>query len=189
MSGDAGAHGFTNLGEDEIYRGYAIRVVNASLLGPGGEPFRRDIVRAPGAVAVVPVLDGPEGAEVVAVRQYRPALDQLLLEIPAGLRDKPGEPPEETARRELVEEAGFEAERLELLTVFANAAGMTDQRTYVYLAQGLRPVPSATDGVEEAYLTVERVRLADVEDLIARGDVVDAKTIIGLLLARARLSD
>ncbi len=180
--------GFTNEGETEIYAGYAIRVVTAALRAPGGETFRRDIVRAPGAVAVVPIIDGPDGPEAVVVRQYRPALGTFLVEIPAGLRDKPGEPPEETGRRELIEEAGFEAEQFELLTVFANAAGMTDHRTYVFLARGLRPVPSAADGVEEAYMSVGRVPLADVAGLIASGEIVDAKTIIGLLLASQRLA-
>jgi ADP-ribose pyrophosphatase len=123
---------------------------------------------------------------VVLLRQYRPALDEWLLEIPAGLRDKPGEPPADTASRELAEEVGLAAAHYELLTVFVNAAGMSDQRTHIYLAGGLRSVPAAADGVEERYLSVERVRLADVAALVASGELVDAKTVIGLLLACRR---
>ena len=84
-------------------------------------------MRSPGAVGVVPILFDAEGKpSVVLVRQYRAALDAELLEIPAGMRDVEGEPPEITARRELAEEVGLAAGRLELLTVFHNSAGMTD---------------------------------------------------------------
>jgi ADP-ribose pyrophosphatase len=174
-------------GEETIHQGYVLRLVQASFTSPDGEPFDRDIVRAPGAVAVVAVVDdGPGGPEAVLVRQYRPALDSWLVEIPAGLRDKKGEAPADTAARELAEEAGLAAARYELLTVFVNAAGMSDQRTHIYLASGLTDVPSAADGVEERYLTVERVALAEVPTLVSSGVLVDAKTVIGLLLACRR---
>jgi ADP-ribose pyrophosphatase len=182
-----GSGHFEQLDERELHRGRVIRLVQASFRGPGGEPFERDVVRSPGAVAVVPVLEGPDGPEVIVVRQFRPAIGQWLLEIPAGLRDKPGEDPEETARRELAEEAGYAAERYELLTVFANAAGMTDQRTHIYLATGLTDVPTGADGVEETYLTIERVAFRDVPELIRAGALADAKTLIGLLLAGQQL--
>ena len=178
---------FEQLDERELHRGHVIRLVQASFRGPGGEPFERDVVRSPGAVAVVPVLDGPEGPEAIVVRQFRPAIGEWLLEIPAGLRDKPGEDPEETARRELAEEAGYAAERYELLTVFANAAGMTDQRTHIDLATGLTEVPTGAAGVEETYLTIERIAFRDVPDLIRSGALADAKTLIGLLLAGQQL--
>jgi 8-oxo-dGDP phosphatase len=183
----AGSGHFEQLDERDIHRGWVIRVVQATFRGPGGEVFERDVVRSPGAVAVVPVLDGPAGPEAIVVRQFRPAIGQWLLEIPAGLRDKPGEDPEETARRELAEEAGYAAEHYELLTVFANAAGMTDQRTHIYLATGLTEVPTGADGVEEAYLTIERVAFRDVPTLVEAGELSDAKTLIGLLMAAQRL--
>lgn len=179
--------GFRFEGEDVVHRGHVLTLVQASFRGPGGEPFRRDIVRAPGAVAVVPVVHGDDGPEVVVVRQYRPALDTWLVEIPAGLRDVDGEDPLRTAERELAEEVGLRAAAFELLTVFVNAAGMSDQRTHVYLATGLEQVPSDLQGVEEAYLVVERVALREIDGLIASGAVVDAKTVIGLTLAARRL--
>ncbi len=182
-----GSGEFEQLDEREVHRGRVIRLVQGSFRGPGGEVFERDVVRSPGAVAVVPVLDGPGGPEAILVRQFRPAIGEWLLEIPAGLRDKPGEDPEETARRELAEEAGYAAERYELLTVFANAAGMTDQRTHIYFATGLTEVPTGADGVEETYLTIERVAFRDVPALIEAGDLADAKTLIGLLMAGQRL--
>jgi len=178
---------FAWLGDAVVHRGHVLTLVRASFTGPAGESFDRDVVRAPGAVAVVPVVEGPNGHEVVVVRQYRPALDAWLVEIPAGLRDVAGEDPATTAARELAEEAGLRAEVLELLTVFVNAAGMTDQRTHVYLATGLSEVPQSTQGVEEAYLVVDRLHLGSVDDLITSGAVVDAKTVIGLTLAARRL--
>jgi len=178
--------GFRRIGEETLHRGRVVHLVRASFEGPAGERFDRDLVHSMGAVAVVAVDDAGSGPEVVLLRQYRPALDDWLLEIPAGLRDKPGEPPEATAARELAEEAGLAADRYELLTVFANAAGMTDQRTHVYLATGLRQVPAAADGVEEQYLELLRFPLARVLDAVASGELADAKTVIGLLLACQR---
>jgi ADP-ribose pyrophosphatase len=179
---------FEPLGERLIHQGRVLRVVAARFRGPGGEEFERDLVRSMGAVAVVPVdLEAAGGPEVVVVRQYRPAIDAWLTEIPAGLRDVPGEAPQVTAARELAEEVGLAAARLDLLTVFVNAAGMTDQRTHIFLGTGLTPVASAAHGVEEQYMETGRLRLADVPPLVASGELGDAKTVIGLLLAIERL--
>ena len=178
---------FRRLAEETIYQGHVIRVVRADFAGPAGERFRRDVVRSPGAVAVVPVLVGPDGPETLLVRQYRPAIDRWLTEIPAGLRDKPGEDPLDTAVRELIEETGFMARRCTLLTTFLNAAGMTDQQTHIYLAEDLEEVGRAGDGVEEAYLEVLRVPFAAVRPMIDRQELADAKTVIGLLLALGHL--
>jgi len=95
--------GFTHVADELIYDGFVIDVVNGVFTTPEGERIHRDIVRHPGAVGVV-ALDGDE---VVFVRQYRPAIDDELLEIPAGKRDIEGEPPERTAVRELEEEVGL----------------------------------------------------------------------------------
>jgi 8-oxo-dGTP pyrophosphatase MutT (NUDIX family) len=186
VTSGGGARDFTAEGERTIYEGRVLHLVTAAFRSPDGEPFERDVVRSPGAVAIVPISDGPRGPRALVLRQFRPAVGEWLLEIPAGLRDKPGEPPETTAARELGEEAGLAAARYELVTVFVNAAGMTDQRTHSYLATGLREVPSAADGSEERYLVTEQLDLVDVPAMIAEGRISDAKTIIGLLLARDR---
>jgi ADP-ribose pyrophosphatase len=178
---------FRRVGAEHIYSGYVIEVVSARFEGPAGEQFQRDVVHSPGAVAVVAVLDGVDGPETLLVRQYRAAIDEWLLEIPAGLRDRAGEEPQQTAARELIEEAGHAARSFELLTVFLNAAGMTDQRTHIYLAQDLTEVSAEADGVEEEYLELHRVPMRDVRAMINRGELSDAKTIIGLLLALDRL--
>jgi ADP-ribose pyrophosphatase len=177
---------FEFLGERTLYRGRVIHLVEARFRAPGGEEFTRDVVRSPGAVAIVALAETAGRTEAVVVRQFRPALGAWLTEVPAGLRDKPGEPAETTAARELAEEAGLAADRFELLTVFENAAGMTDQRTHIYLATGLSEVPTAREGVEEEYLEVGRVALAEVPAMVASGGLTDAKTVIGLLLAWQR---
>lgn len=186
-SGPVADPSFTLVGTEEIYQGYVIRVVHADFEGPAGERFRRDIVRSPGAVGVVPVLEGPDGPATLLVRQFRPAIGEWLLEIPAGLRDKDGEDPAATAARELIEETGYEGGRFDLLTVFLNAAGMTDQRTHIYLARDLVEVGRAADGVEEQYLELRQVPFADIRSMITAGELSDAKSLIGLMLALERL--
>ena len=92
--------GFAALSEDIVYEGWILKVARGHFRAPDGSTFERDVVHHPGAVAVVPLIDD----DIVLVRQYRSALDDFLLEIPAGLRDISGEPPIETAQRELIEE-------------------------------------------------------------------------------------
>lgn len=174
---------FTRGPERLVHRGHIIDVVVGEFTAPDGHRFERDLVHHPGAVSVVPV----DGDHAVLVRQYRAALDQHLLEIPAGIRDVDDESPEATAARELEEEVGMRADTLELLCRFYNAPGFSDEEIVVYLATGLTATEVRPDGHEEQHMTVERVRLDDVESLIARGELVDAKSIIGLLLAKRHL--
>lgn len=174
---------FTRGPERSVYKGYVFELVVGEFEAPDGERFQRDVVRHPGAVSVVPV----DGDEVVLVRQYRPALDEHLLEIPAGIRDVAGEAFEATAARELEEEIGMLPGRLEHLCRFYNAPGMSDEEIVVFLATDLRTTEVRAHGPEEQHMTIERVRLDDVERLIASGEIVDGKTIIGLLLAKQHL--
>ena len=153
--------------------------------GPDGDEFDRHIVLHPGAVGIVPVDDD---GDVLLVRQYRVAAGRELLEIPAGKRDVPDEPPELTATRELEEETGRRAGSIEPLGVFYNSPGFTDEYTHVFLATNLASAERGAVTAEEASMTIEHVPLARVDDLIATGEIVDAKSIIGLLLARQRLS-
>jgi 8-oxo-dGTP pyrophosphatase MutT (NUDIX family) len=176
--------GFRKGTERSIYKGRIIDVAIGEFFAPDGERLERELVHHQGAVSVVPLI----GDEVVLVRQYRPALDCELLEIPAGLRDVEGEPPEQTAARELAEEIAMYPGHLEHLCSFFNAAGFSDEKIDIYLATDLTPAPQQTQSAEEAHMTVERVRLDDVPALIASGEMCDAKSIIGLLLARQRLA-
>jgi 8-oxo-dGDP phosphatase len=121
--------GFARTGERVVHQGYIWSVVVAQFVAPDGSTFERDIVRSPGAVGVLPLLFDADGtANVVLVKQFRSPFERELLEIPAGMRDVPGEPPELTARRELVEEAGFEAAELEWLHLFHFPGHWFDRR-------------------------------------------------------------
>jgi 8-oxo-dGTP pyrophosphatase MutT (NUDIX family) len=178
--------GFRRLSEEEVWRGHLVSAATGRFVDPDGHEFERDVVHHPGAVSVVPVLDG--GATVLLVRQYRAAVDRELLEIPAGKRDVAGEAPEVTARRELEEEVGMRAGRMEKLAEFFNSPGFCDEHSHVFMGLELEPCPSSAQGVEERHMTIERVAMADVPSLVVEGRITDAKTIIGLFLARERLS-
>ena len=185
MSG-ATAGFFTKVGERELYQGHIVNLAIGAFEGPDGERFEREVVHHPGAVAMVPLVEG--GRTVVLVRQYRAALEELLLELPAGKLDVPGEAPEVAAARELEEEIGYRAGRLELVAEFYNSPGFCDERVFVFLATGLEPAPMSAQGVEETYMTVEHVALTDALAMVGDGRIKDAKTIIGLLVARDRLA-
>jgi 8-oxo-dGTP pyrophosphatase MutT (NUDIX family) len=174
---------FHKQAERELYAGHVISLGVGTFVAPDGTRFERDLVHHPGAVSVVPVL----GDEVVLVRQYRASIDGYLLEIPAGKRDVADEPPERTAHRELIEEVGLRAATLVPLAEFYNSPGFCDEHSFVYLALDLEPVPASAQGVEEEHMHIERVVLDEVMGLIARRELMDAKSIIGLTLALAHL--
>jgi ADP-ribose pyrophosphatase len=176
--------GFRRVSEEELLRAWLFRVDRFHLLDPDDKPFDRFVIRHPGAVTIVPVHgDGT----VTLVRQYRAAVDALVLEIPAGTLDKENEEPEAAARRELAEEAGLEASDWELLIGTWNTPGISDQHTLLYLATGLTAIPARPEGVEEGYMTVETIHLDDVDALVADGSLKDETTVLGLYLARERL--
>lgn len=174
---------FRHLGDREVAHLDRIRVVRARFEAPDGTTFERDVVRNQQVVAMVPIQ--PDG-RVLLVRQYRGPIDRWLLELPAGLCDVDGEPPEATAQRELVEEVGRTADHLELVASYFPAAGFSDQFVRLYLATGLHEVEADRQGVEEAHMTVEAFDLAGLDAAIAAGELADSKTLIGLLLARDR---
>lgn len=174
--GSTSSSGFTHLGDEEIYDGFVIQVVNGVFTTPEGERIERDIVRHPGAVAVVAV----DGDEVVLVRQYRAALHSELLEIPAGKRDVDGEPPADTAIRELEEEVGLRPASIEFLTGMHCSVGFCDEYVHIFYATDFEAVPVDHDGPEERHMTIERIRLDDVPAALADGRITDAKTMVGL---------
>lgn len=169
------------------FEGWRISVVKAHFEAPDGTKFTRDVVRHPGAVAVVAVT---EDRRALLVRQYRGPIDRELLEIPAGTRDVDGESPEDTARRELIEEAGVRARDLRLLARVLNSPGFCDEETFLFLATGLEPAHSPRPeehGEEERFLEVVEVSFDEVDSMIASGRLIDAQTVLGLLLARDAL--
>ncbi len=173
--------GFTIVGSDVVAHAGFLAITEEHIVGPDGDRFTRVVVRHPGAVVVVPV----DGDGALLVRQYRAALGTEILEVPAGKRDVDGEPPEETARRELEEEVGHRTDRLVKLAEFYNTPGFSDEHTHLYAALDLEDLGATRRvGPEERAMTTERVPFAAVDDLIASGEICDAKSIIGLLLAR-----
>ncbi|HEX9548174.1 MAG TPA: NUDIX hydrolase [Acidimicrobiales bacterium] len=172
---------FRRLDETEVFRTDLITVAKGTFEAPDGTRFERDVVHHPGAVSMVPVIDTET---VIMVRQYRAPVDRWLLEIPAGKRDVHGEPPEETAQRELIEEIGMRPGRLQLLAEFFNSPGFCDEHSFSYLALDLEKAEPSAHGIEEAHMTVHHIALDEVPALIGTGEIVDAKTIIGLMLAR-----
>lgn len=176
-------NGFRHLGDRSVYQGYLWNVVVGEFQDPAGNEFTRDIVRSPGAVAVVPLLTDDNGAtSVVLLRQYRAAFDREIIEVPAGMRDIVGEDPEATARRELIEETGYEAGTLRLLHRFLPSTGMTDSVLHVYVATNLNHVGREMHGPEESHMEVFTVPFAEAVSMVVSGEIADAKSTIGLLL-------
>ena len=169
---------FRVVGEETEWTGRRISVAVAEIEGPDGERHERELVHHPGAVGVVPLHDD---GTVTLVCQYRFALDRMIWEVPAGLRDVAGEPTSQTAARELAEEAGLAAATLEHLLTFHNSPGFSDEELTLYLATGLREVADDRQGPEEQHMLVERVPLAEALAMVDDGRITDAKTVIALL--------
>lgn len=178
---------FERLERTVVHDGW-LQVARDRVRTPDGEVVDREVVLTDDAVAVVPVMaDGT----VVLLRQYRHPIGGYLLELPAGKRDVADEDPEETARRELAEETALtSAQPLVRLTTFVNSAGMSPERTSVYLAvdvtAGDRPEGFVPDA-EEADMEIVRLPFDAAVAAVHDGTVTDAKTVIGLLLARTHV--
>ena len=153
------------------------------LISPTGIPMERTVIRHPGAVAVVAV----DGSDVVLIRQYRSPTDSMLLEIPAGKLDLPGEDLVAAARRELEEEVGLSATSMELLASFWTTPGFSNERLWVYLATDVTTVTARPHGAEEEVAEIVRVPVAEIAGMLAADEFDDAKTIIGLAALLARL--
>ena len=176
---------FRKVSERLLNQGAVVGFYETTFEGPDGQTFDRDVVKHPGAVSVV-ALDADNS--VVMVRQFRAALDTEVLEIVAGKRDVDDEPLEITAARELEEEIGMVAGTMVKLCELAHSPGFCDEINHIFLATQLTATSSSLQGIEEEYMTVERVPLDDVPVMVARGELTDAKSIVGLLLTRERLA-
>jgi len=157
----------------EVFRGKLIRVEVEQW--PAGE---REVVRHPGACAVVALT---ETGEVLLVRQMRESIREILLEIPAGVYDVPGEDPSGCAARELLEETGYRATDLEPLGTIITSPGFTDERIDLFVARAEDAAGQGEEGVE-----VVRMALADAVDAVRDGRIKDAKTLVALLLLHDR---
>ena len=158
--------------------------VERLVLDDGGSTFTREVVRHRGAVAILAY----DGRRVVLVRQWRAPLARAILEVPAGTCDVDGEGLEATARRELEEEAGLHAGRLDCLGTFWNSPGWSDQATVIYLATELTEVPRRPDGPEEHAIDVVWLSLAEATALVGGDEPCDSSTAVAILALLARLA-
>ena len=145
--------GFKSLDNRLKFQGKVTTVYESDFIAPNGEQITREITRHPGAVCVVPIVE----SEVIMIRQFRPAIGGHLLEIPAGKRDVEGEPPDVTAHRELQEEVGLSTNNLVELAQFYNSPGFCDEYSYCYVALDCEYVTDDRQGLEEEYMTIERI--------------------------------
>jgi len=164
-----------------VYRGKILTAEEWTMRLPDGRTMTREIARPPDAAAVVPV----DGEHVYLIRQYRPAVQHVVYEIPAGIID-PGESPAVTARRECAEEIGLRPRRLTRLVTYFPSVGFSTGRIHLFLAEGLTPDRHAHLDDTEA-LAVHRMPLRKALAMIRDNRIVDSKAIIGLLLAAQRV--
>ncbi len=174
---------FRHVEDRLVHKGYVWDLVVGTFEGPDGQRFERDVVRSPGAVGVVPLIDRPgDDPLVVLVAQYRASFDRVVVEVPAGMCDVDGEPAADTARRELAEEVGLSAQHVEPLFDMIASPGMTDQVLSLFVATGCERVSREAHGVEEEHAEVIELPLPEAVSWIASGRIRDAKSVIGLLL-------
>ena len=165
-----------------IYTGRVINLDVDKVQFPDESVGELEMVRHPGASAVLPFLSDPGGEDpqILLIRQYRYAADAFIYEIPAG-RLEPGETPESCAHRELQEETGCTAERVERLTTVYTTPGFTDERIHLFMATGITRGEArreADEFVENVTMTLSRA-LSMIKD----GEIVDGKTAIALMFA------
>jgi ADP-ribose pyrophosphatase len=174
----------------ELVRGRLVTVRTDKVRMPGNELAERDVVIHPGAVAVLALDDAQQ---VLLIRQYRHPVGQLLWEIPAGLRDVAGEPPWSTARRELLEEAGYRAREWRVLADYYSSPGFSTERLRVFLARDLEVVPPAErDFVpvdEEAYLLSAWLPLDEAVRKVFAGELHNGVAALGILAGYAARSE
>ena len=170
------------LASRRVYEGKILKLDVDDVEEPGGVRAVREVARHPGSVAALPVHDD---GRVVLVRQYRYPVDEELWELPAGRQD-PGETPAQGAGRELEEEAGLRAGRLELLTVFYTTPGFCDEAMHLFRATDLVPVPPRPE-IDE-HLSIRAFPLEEAREMIRRGEVREGKTLVALLLEGERRS-
>lgn len=178
-------HGADKAGRVESRRVYTGRIISLDVdvvRFPDGSVGELEMIRHPGASAIVPFLNDPRGddPQVLMIRQYRYAAEDYLLEIPAG-RLNTGEDPRDCALRELKEETGCSAEQIDHLFTMYTTPGFTDEKIHLFMATGL--VAGETKHEADEFLDLEPMLLSRALELVETGEIKDAKTALGLLFA------
>ncbi|MCE5303460.1 MAG: NUDIX hydrolase [Planctomycetaceae bacterium] len=159
-----------------LYQASRFRVERVVQTTPDGQQHIRQVVRHPGAVVILPLLDGDR---VCLLRQYRVAVRQTLIELPAGTLE-PGEDPADCARRELAEETGYRAGRIEPLLTFYMSPGILDEQMHLYVATSLQPGPTSFDAGEDIQPLL--CTWPQALEMVRTGKITDGKTLVALLL-------
>lgn len=170
------------LNSERIYEGKILNLRRDKVTVVNGTSYREIVEHNGGSVAAAITDDG----KIVMVKQYRKAVDRVVLEAPAG-KIEGDEDPLATVKRELREETGYTADRIELLTAMEPSVGYTSETLYIYLATGL--TPGETDFDENEAIDVVEYDFDEIYKMAADGRIRDAKTIIAVLLAKIRLED
>ena len=166
------------INQETVFSGRIVEARVDTLLAPDGRQITREVIHHPGAVAIIPI-DSDDNA--LLVRQYRYPVGHDLLEIPAGVIEE-GESPDDTAQRELREETGYASRNLRPLGGIYSSPGFCDEILYIYLARDL--VESKLPADDDEDITLERVPMSGVGRLIRLGEIQDAKSVAGLLMAQ-----
>jgi ADP-ribose pyrophosphatase len=170
---------------ETIYEGRIITLRVEEVELPDGKIAKRELIKHPGAVAIIPITaDG----KLILVEQFRKALDRTLVEIPAGKMEF-GEAPEVTAVRELEEETGYGAEKFTYLQSFATSPGFADEIIHLYLAEELIKIENPAAGDEDEFIDLVEVTIEEAEELITKGKIFDAKTAFAVLFAKNHLTN
>ena len=170
------------LASRRIHTGRVLNLDVDTVRFPNGQSGELEMIRHPGAAAVVPVLtaDGSEEPQILLIRQYRYAAGGPIWEVPAG-RLEEGESPEACARRELLEETGATAGRWDRLTTIYTTPGFTDERIHIFAARDLVVNPQETRREPDEFMEVKPVSIRAAVQMIRDGEIVDGKTIVALL--------
>ena len=171
------------ISSEEIFDGVAIHLFRDEILLPNGNKGVREVVRHPGAVCVIPITDD---GEVIFVNQFRYALDRVTLEVPAGNLEK-GEDPMEAALRELSEETGITAEKIEPLDALYTSPALIDEIIYMYIATGLSQGEQHLD--DDEFVNAVKIPLNEAIDMVMSGKILDAKTQLIILKAAKYLEN
>ncbi len=168
---------------ERLYTGRIVNLDRDTVRFPDGSAGQLEMLRHPGASAVVPFLDDPAAPDprLLLIRQFRHAADEVIWEIPAGRLD-PGETPEACARRELEEETGMRAATLQRLTTIYTTPGFTDERIHLFLAHGLEE--GAHHREADEFMELQTLRWSAVLELVRTGAIQDGKTLTALLFVQ-----
>ncbi|MDS9470772.1 NUDIX hydrolase [Sporosarcina pasteurii] len=169
---------------NSIYEGKIISLQVDDVELPDGNHAKRELVKHPGAVALIPITD--EG-KIIVVKQYRKAIERAIVEIPAG-RIEPNEDPKLTAIRELEEETGYGTHDITYLQSFATSPGFADEIIHLYVAKDLYKIEDPAEGDEDEFIERLEVSIEEAEKMVATGEIYDAKTAFAILYVKHQLN-